>query len=1220
MHNAKRIVAICLVLCMLLSVLPVSALAVNISAKPENGTTKGQPFAPGTGGSRNFRIPGIATLDSGRVVATIDARWSWLADAGGIDTMVSVSDDNGANWTYTFANYLGDNGNVANNQSCCFIDPAIATDGTTLYMIADLYPAGFAINSARYYAQPGSTGFDANGRLLLRSDSENNITFGVNGYETGAKNATYGYYLSDGKIYTTAGAEVEGYTVDAYFNITGNGINTNLFFGDSPYKPFPTDFLYLTTSTDGLTWSEPELLDVKAAEEQSYLVGPGNGTYDAENDRMIFTAYRHTGGASGTAYECASLIWMDGEGNWKRSEDCTTAGWSSEASSVVLADGTVRVFYRDGYNVLRYTDMLWDEASQNYVRDPKATEVTTTAAKKSGCQLTSILYSERIDGKEVILVACAANPGERKDGHLYVFLVNEDKSMDLAYDYDIFPGEDEVYAYNCITELNDGRIALLYENQGSQITYHIIDMEDVLIRDNDPNLTVKNVELLEGYTATFTDNSGWHKDAILTELDPAVATVELTGGETVTNAAKVLGSGANIDLDSCQYTFTKGEDGYFEVSATTLDGETVYLNHYSTTGNNIPNVTSPAGKIAVLGSDHENMFKLQAQIIEGAGSGAARGLHFHMEASAPYWDRCGNDSTIKCHEYLFRKAAAGETSSDVIPGYVMITSLDEVVDGAYLIAAKNDAGNWYVLNPSTSGTSLNHVAQIMGSTTVGYTEITFTGVGAGNTEVVIGSTLYKVTVHAVNKVELDIPVGESKTVYENSGNYVGADISGLDQTIATVTMSGIDGTMDNGLSLEPVSELVDGTYVIVNTRANKLVTNAPASAAAEAGAGSGLLLNGSYTAEIAANAVWTITKVDGGYTLCDANGKYMTISSNNAGVSDSAATVALNWRGSTWTISENGAYLNHFGGGSSTCAAGWQSGSAAGDEGSQFALYTYSAEPRSASTEITFTGVAVGSTEVLIGRTIYTINVNDGTVTPPVCEHKNTTVSGACKPSCEDDGYTGDTWCLDCEKCIEKGELIPALGHDYKNGKCERCGDLLTSEFEDVKAGKFYFDAVEWAVENKVTEGMPDGTFAPDKECTRGQVVTFLWRAAGSPAPKSTEHTFTDVKEGKYYYEAMLWAVENGITKGMTATTFAPDATCTRAQVVTFLWRAKNEPKATNSENPFTDVTNPKAFYYEAMLWAVENEITTGINATTFAPDNDCTRGHVVTFLYRAYN
>ena len=172
--------------------------------------------------------------------------------------------------------------------------------------------------------------------------------------------------------------------------------------------------------------------------------------------------------------------------------------------------------------------------------------------------------------------------------------------------------------------------------------------------------------------------------------------------------------------------------------------------------------------------------------------------------------------------------------------------------------------------------------------------------------------------------------------------------------------------------------------------------------------------------------------------------------------------------------------------------------------------------------------------------------------------------------------------------------------------------------FTDVIEGKFYFDAVAWAVENEITKGINDTTFAPSDDCTRGQVVTFLWRAAGSPKPTSTEHSFTDVKEGKYYYEAMLWAVENGITKGMTDTTFEPETTCNRGQVVTFLWRAKNQPKANSTEHPVTDVEAGK-FYYDAMLWAVENKITEGMSSTTFAPNNTCNRGQVVTFLYRAY-
>ena len=183
----------------------------------------------------------------------------------------------------------------------------------------------------------------------------------------------------------------------------------------------------------------------------------------------------------------------------------------------------------------------------------------------------------------------------------------------------------------------------------------------------------------------------------------------------------------------------------------------------------------------------------------------------------------------------------------------------------------------------------------------------------------------------------------------------------------------------------------------------------------------------------------------------------------------------------------------------------------------------------------------------------------------------------------------------------------------YKPGE-----EPVENPFTDVIEGKFYFDAVEWAVKNNITKGMTDTTFEPSTECTRGQVVTFLWRAAGSPEPKSTNNPFTDVKEGKSYYKAVLWAVENGITEGMTKTTFEPGTTCTRGQVVTFLWRAKNKPAATNVEHPFTDVKEGK-FYYDAMLWAVENKITEGMSSTTFVPDGTCTRGQVVTFLYRAY-
>ncbi|MBQ9046059.1 MAG: S-layer homology domain-containing protein [Oscillospiraceae bacterium] len=161
----------------------------------------------------------------------------------------------------------------------------------------------------------------------------------------------------------------------------------------------------------------------------------------------------------------------------------------------------------------------------------------------------------------------------------------------------------------------------------------------------------------------------------------------------------------------------------------------------------------------------------------------------------------------------------------------------------------------------------------------------------------------------------------------------------------------------------------------------------------------------------------------------------------------------------------------------------------------------------------------------------------------------------------------------------------------------------------------WYHEAVDWAFVNGVTKGTSATTFSPDDACTRAQAVTFLWRAKGSPEPTATSCDFTDVPQDAYYFKAVLWAVENGVTQGVDATHFAPDAKCTRAHIVTFLYRA--EKGAAGAENPFVDVPAGE-WYTEAVLWAVENGITQGMDATHFAPGNDCTRAQIVTFLYRA--
>ena len=169
--------------------------------------------------------------------------------------------------------------------------------------------------------------------------------------------------------------------------------------------------------------------------------------------------------------------------------------------------------------------------------------------------------------------------------------------------------------------------------------------------------------------------------------------------------------------------------------------------------------------------------------------------------------------------------------------------------------------------------------------------------------------------------------------------------------------------------------------------------------------------------------------------------------------------------------------------------------------------------------------------------------------------------------------------------------------------------------FYDVPNGAYFYEAVKWAVDKGITNGLSDTTFGPYESCTRAQIVTFLWRAAGSPEPKAMS-SFTDVPANAYYAKAVAWAVENGITNGMTETTFAPDATCTRGQSVTFLYRAL-KGTASGSAN-FTDVKSD-AFYADAINWAVKNDVTNGTSNTTFSPNADCTRAEIVTFLYRAY-
>lgn len=253
--------------------------------------------------------------------------------------------------------------------------------------------------------------------------------------------------------------------------------------------------------------------------------------------------------------------------------------------------------------------------------------------------------------------------------------------------------------------------------------------------------------------------------------------------------------------------------------------------------------------------------------------------------------------------------------------------------------------------------------------------------------------------------------------------------------------------------------------------------------------------------------------------------------------------------------------------------------------------------------------------------------------------HTHSYEAAKVSPTCTEQGYTAYT--CSCGDSY-KGDYTEALGHEWtawetvveatptqegsEERTCTRCDEVESrttpkaqNPFVDVKESDYFYTPVLWAVQQGVTNGTTATTFSPDDPCTRGQVVTFLWRACGSPEPKLTVNPFKDISSSAYYYKAVMWAIEKGITAGTSANTFSPDDACTRAQVATFLWRAQGKPVPTASDNPFNDV-NSNAYYYSAVLWAVENGITYGTGNGKFSPDDSCTRGQIVTFLYRALN
>ena len=249
------------------------------------------------------------------------------------------------------------------------------------------------------------------------------------------------------------------------------------------------------------------------------------------------------------------------------------------------------------------------------------------------------------------------------------------------------------------------------------------------------------------------------------------------------------------------------------------------------------------------------------------------------------------------------------------------------------------------------------------------------------------------------------------------------------------------------------------------------------------------------------------------------------------------------------------------------------------------------------------------------GYTTHTCSCGDSYVDSYISALGHDHAAAVTAPTCTEQGYTTHT----CTRCADRyiDSYTSALDHEYRDYRCIRCSALQPTPFVDVEYGGYYHIPVLWAVENGIVFGATKTEFEPHTTASRAQVVTFLWRAAGKPDPTSSRNPFTDVKTSEYYYKAVLWAVEKGITFGVSDTEFAPNDKCSRSQVISFLWRYKGKPAAAYND-AFSDVP-AQEWYATPISWALEKGITYGISDTEFGVHEPCSRAQIVTFLYRTF-
>lgn len=710
----------------------IATVDVKMAQKPADGTNAGQPF-PSNIGVGHYRIPAFTTLNNGTLVAAADARWgAWQQpdDCANIETIVSRSTDNGANWNYTFANYIADEQNARDFKASTFIDPALATNGSTIYMITDLFPGQAGSQNCSQAAQTGS-GMDSNGNLLLKKPSESG----------------YNYYLKEGAIYKVSdNSRVSGYSVDEYFNLSQNGtVLGNLFtYSTAYFQPLMTSYLCFTTSTDGgATWSAPRLLNLKNSTEKDYLISPGRGLV-ASDGTIVFPCYTYSGSKMSLIYS------KNGGSTWTRTSDVSFN--SSEGDIVELADGTLRYFYRHSGNTnqLRYVDITGNGTS-GYTFGKEVT--VSGVSVYSDCNLSAITYSKTVDGKQVIFVSCPTS--NRTTGKIFTFTVEAKNQLNLADTYSV--NGSSAFSYSSLTEQQDGSIGILYEKGDSgNITYANLAVDKVA-----PNVTFDN-----GSNSGGNNGSNGNNGTEVTKTE----NVKLYVGQEKTYTIKDYDYAGNIsDYDKniadvkAEYQSTEAVKSTEAVSE--IESGKSYLIVNSSTNTLLTSSTNGNGlKVnGALSADSKELWTI-TRTTGGYSLKNAAGKYLSMGDSTA--SLTGGENTL---------------NMSYTSGHWMIyQSVDEWYgkNNYYLGTSNNTATGSYEWFPPTSSNYKWDLYEIKSTEGFSGTNVSIKGISEGQTTVTVGNTTYNITV-------LKMP----EVVNQEITPFVGGAGKGKDQKLTGLIIS-----------------------------------------------------------------------------------------------------------------------------------------------------------------------------------------------------------------------------------------------------------------------------------------------------------------------------------------------------------------------------------------------------------------------------------------------